>query len=317
MKANLIATAAMATSAVSAQSMTMTADPTLIAPDPTSSTSTYTEYYNTCTTSTEGIETATTTETYCPICEAMSMSTYPGGSLTTYTTVYKAQCPTGIEDKTYTITEPCPSAGFEDDHTPQGYAVTTVPCGCKENTPVAITTPGPAYVAAVKTLPAAAPAAPTPKSAPAGAPAAASAAAPAAAPAGAPAEAAAAPAAPGAPAEAPAEAPVAAPAGAPAGAPAEAAAAAPAAPGAPAEAPAEAPVAAPAGAPAEAPAAGAAPPYPVPGAPVNIAAAATGTGTSNAKNIKPFTGSAATTSAFPMLFVFGLVGLIAPFAFAL
>ena len=290
MKANLIATAAMAASAVSAQSMTMTADPTLIAPDPTSSTSTYTEYYNTCTTSTEGIETATTTETYCPICEAMSMSTYPGGSLTTYTTVYKAQCPTGIEDKTYTITEPCPSAGFEDDHTPQGYVVTTVPCGCKENTPVAITTPGPAYVAAAKTLPAAAPAAPSPKSAPAGAPAAAPAAAP--------------------------TAPAVAPAAAPAGAPAEAAAA-PAAPGAPAEAPAEAPVAAPVGAPAEAPAAGAAPPYPVSGAPVNIAAAATGTGASNATNIKPFTGSAATTSAFPMSFVFGLVGLIAPFAFAL
>ena len=306
MKANLIVTAAMAASGVSAQSMTMTVDPTLSGPAPTSSTSNHTEYYNTCTTSTEAIETATTTETYCPICEAMSMSTYPGGSLTTYATVYKAQCPTGIEDKTYTITEPCPSAGLEDDHTPQGYVVTTVPCGCKENTPVAITTPGPAYIAAAKTLPAAAPAAPTPESAPAGtsavAPAAAPAApaaAPAAAPVGAPAEAAAAPAAPGAPAEAPAEAPAAAPAGAPA------------------EAPAEAPAAAPAGVPAEAPAAGTAPPYPVSGAPVNIAAAATGTGASNATNIKPFTGSAATTLAFPMSFVFGLVGLVAPFAFAL
>lgn len=212
------------------------------------------------------------------------MTNYPGGALTTYTTVYKAECSTGIEDKTYTITEPCPSAGFENDHTPQGFVVTTAPCGCPENTPVAITTPGPAYVAAAKNAPAAAPAAPTPGSAPAGAPPAAPAA--------------------GAPAGAPAG-----PAAGPAGAPAQAAPAQ--------EAPAAAaPAAGPAGSPVQAPAA-APPPYPVAGAPVVNAAAATRTGVSNTTNVKPFTGSATTTSASPMSFVFGLISLVAPFIFSL
>ena len=222
MKANFIATTAIVAAVVSAQTTTTPAT----SADPSSSVSTVTEYYNTCTSSEESTTTATTTETYCPICEAMSMSTYAGGSMTVYTTVFSTVCSGSLAPATYTITEPCPSTGAErpSDYIPQGFVATTVPCGCAENTPVTITTPAPAYTEAAKSLPAAASASPTPAAPEA--PAAASA-APAEAPAEAPASGS--PAAPAAPAEAPAEAPA-------SGSPAEGAAAAPPYPSPPAQA---------------------------------------------------------------------------------
>ena len=142
------------------------------------------------------------------------MTTFPGGSLTTYTTVYKQVCPTDaakVEEATYTVTEPCPSTGLErgSSYIPQGFVKTTVSCSACEGgkSQYAQTTPGPALASALAT-PAPAPAVPTPaaeagKAAPP-------------APATAPATAPAAPAALGA--ASPAENGAPAPAGSPAGA---------------------------------------------------------------------------------------------------
>ena len=191
MKVTLIAAAGVVAATVS-QNFKLPSNSTL---------STITEYYNTCTGSEEGTITTSTTDTYCPICEVMSMSKYPGGSMTTYTTKYDALVSGSVAPATYTITEPCPSSGAErpSNYIPQGFMVTTVPCGCTENTPVVLTTPAPAYAAAAMSLPAAAPAEQTPG------------AAAAAAPQGA--------AAPVSPPGVPGEAPAGSPAGAPAAAP--------------------------------------------------------------------------------------------------
>ena len=213
-------------------------------------TSTYYTYYNTCTS--YGTVTDTSTETYCPPCEAAGMTTFPGGALTTYVTAFKQVCPTGVEDATYTVTEPCPSTGLPrgSSHIPQGFVVSTVPCSvCEEGTSeFAQITPGPALASALAS-PAAAPAVPTPAAAPAAAPA---------------------PAAPGA-------APPAAP-GAASPANAENAAAAPPAPGAPG--------AAPAGSPAGAPA-----PYPLPSQAGQVAAAS-GSPAPSSNSTTPFLGTA-------------------------
>ncbi|CAD6579177.1 MAG: hypothetical protein ASARMPRED_008983 [Alectoria sarmentosa] len=129
------------------------------------STSTTTQYYNTCSVTAAGIVTATDVMTYCPPCEAAGMSSFPGGSLTTYTTSYSRVCPTGLEEATYTVTEPCPSTGLARDssYMPQGFTVSTVPCSICEagKSQYAQTTPGPALASALAT-PAAAPAVPTP-----------------------------------------------------------------------------------------------------------------------------------------------------------
>ncbi|KAK4692033.1 hypothetical protein P7C71_g5093, partial [Lecanoromycetidae sp. Uapishka_2] len=268
------------------------------------STSTYFEYYDSCTepsgTATgpptgtpTGYPTVTNTDTitYCPVCEAAGMKTFAGGSYTTYTTSYLAQCPTGLEDKTYTVTEPCPSSGLDrqaSDYIPQGYITTTVPCGCEENTPVAITTPGPALKAAAATAPAAAPAVPT------------------AAPAAAPAEAPASGGSPPAPAEAPAS-------GGSPPAPAEAPASGGSSP-APAEAPASG-GSSPAS-PGEAPAVGA-PPFPSPAAEGKVASpSGSAAPASNASGITPFTGVASQmTSVYSVIAT--LIMMVTAFAFAL
>ena len=230
-------------------------------------TTTMTQYYNTCTTTAPATVTDTSTETYCPPCEAAGMTTFPGGALTTYVTAFKQVCPTGVEEATYTVTEPCPSTGLPrgPSHIPQGFVETTVPCSvCEEGTSeYAQITPGPALASALAS-PAAAPAVPTPAAAP---PAPAAPAAPGAAPAGAPA-------APGAASPANAENAAAAPA-------------APAAPGAPgAASPAENGAAAPAGSPAGAPA-----PYPLPSQ-AGQAAGASGAPAPNSNSTTPFTGTA-------------------------
>ena len=246
------------------------------------STSTRTVYYNTCTTS-GGIVTATDIETYCPPCQAAGMTTFPGGSLTTYVTQYSQVCPTGLEEATYTVTEPCPSTGLArgPGYIPQGFTVSTVPCSVCEagKSQYAQTTPGPALASALA-APAAAPANPT-SAAEAGSAAPPAAAAPAAAPG-----------APGAPGAAPANAPnsaaapgAAAPAenGAAAGSPANApnAAAAPGA-AAPAENGAAAPAGSGAGSPANSPNAAAAPGAAAPAE--NGAAAPAGSGAGSPAN---------------------------------
>ena len=298
------------------------------------STSTYTQYYNTC--STTGTVTALSTVTWCPPCEAAHMTTFPGNSLTTYTTIFKQVCPTDaarLEDATYTVTEPCPSTGLAlgPSHLPQGFTVTTVSCSACEagKSQYAQTTPGPA-LASYLASPAAAPAAPTP--APAAAPAAGSggAASPAGAEKGA--------AAPGAPA-APGSSGAASPAGAENGAAAPGAPAAPgssgtaspanaesgagapgapAAPGAASPANAENPAAAPGTpSPAEngaAAPAGAAAPYPLPS---NAGQVAIASGAPMSNSTIPFTGTANTVSVGISSLIIALVTLITGFAFVL
>ena len=255
-----------------------------------SSTSTVTEYYDDCTETPSGTEaplagtptgystvTATDTITFCPICADIGMSTFPGGSYTTYKTVLQASCPTGgLEDHTYTITEPCPSSGLDREastYMPQGFTTTTVPCGCAENTPVAITTPGPAYMSAAAKAPAAAPAEAT------------------AAPGG------------SSPAEAPAtggSAPVAGEAPAVGGS-------SPGTGSSPAGAPA----------PGAAAPAGGSPPYPAPAAEGKVASpSGSAVPASNASAITPFTGIASQlTSVYSVIAT--LVMMITAFAFAL
>ncbi len=210
------------------------------------------------------------------------MTTFPGGSLTTYTTTYSQVCPTGLEEATYTVTEPCPSTGLArgPSYVPQGFTVKTVPCSVCEagKSQYAQTTPGPALASALA-APAAAPAVPT-SGAAAGTAAPPSAGAPAAAPG--------APAAPAAPAPAPA--------GAASPANAENAAAAPA----------------PAGSPAGAPA-----PYPLPSQAGQVGAASSSP-PSNGNTTVPFKGAANVLSAVDISsFITALATLITGFAFVL
>ncbi|KAF6232050.1 hypothetical protein HO173_005900 [Letharia columbiana] len=315
------------------------------------STSTRTEYYNTCSISSGGIVTAAVTETYCPPCEAAGMTTFAGGSLTTYTTKFLQVCPTGLAEATYTVTEPCPSTGLArgSGYVPQGFTVTTVPCSVCEagKSQYAQTTPGPALASALA-APAPAPTVPTALAKPgsaappaaAGAPAAGAPAAPAAAGAASPANAENAAVAPGAaapaesgaasPAESgaasPAESGAASPAENGAAAPAESGAAAPAESGAasPAESgaaspaengaasPAENGAAAPAGSSAGAPAS-----YPLPSQAGQVALAS-GAPASNGNSTVPFKGAASLVSAIEISsFITVLVTLITGFAFVL
>jgi len=123
-----------------------------IAPDP--SIVTKYEYYDDCSASAGSNFTATVTgtivSTYCPECREASSS----GIYTTYTTVYKQWCPTGLEDKTYTVTESCSEAGQQRDATyvPQGFTVVTESCSiCQHPTTAVITTPCSATAAATST----------------------------------------------------------------------------------------------------------------------------------------------------------------------
>lgn len=268
------------------------------------STSTKIVYYNTCSTTAGGTVTATDIQTYCPPCEAAGMTTFAGGLFTTYQTVYSKVCPTGLEEATYTVTEPCPSTGLarEPSYVPQGFTVTTVPCSVCEagKSQYVQTTPGPALASALA-APAAAPAVPTPAAAAGAAGAAGATGAPAAAPGAAGAA--------GAPAAAPAGAAGAAPAAAGAASPANAENAA-AAPGA--AAPAENGAAAPAGSPAGAPA-----PYPLPSQ-AGQGAAASGAPASNSNSTVPFKGAANQVSAAGISsFITVLASLITGFAFVL
>lgn len=267
------------------------------------STSTRTEYYNTCSISSGGIVTAAVTETYCPPCEAAGMTTFAGGSLTTYTTKFLQVCPTGLAEATYTVTEPCPSTGLArgSGYVPQGFTVTTVPCSVCEagKSQYAQTTPGPALASALA-APAPAPTVPTALAKPGSAAPPAAAGAPAA---GAPA----APAAAGAASPANAENAAVAPGAA---APAESGAASPAESGA--ASPAENGAAAPAGSSAGAPAS-----YPLPSQAGQVALAS-GAPASNGNSTVPFKGAASLVSAIEISsFITVLVTLITGFAFVL
>jgi len=113
-------------------------------------------YYDDCSTvsSGPGTETNTVTSTYCSKCEMDASSSFvaAGGSFTTYTTVYQEFCPTGLQEKTYTVTESCSSphpastASREAGYMPQGFAVTTATCHVCGPMPVVatLTTPTPA-----------------------------------------------------------------------------------------------------------------------------------------------------------------------------
>ena len=141
---------------------------TSVAAQNSSSTYYTTEFFDSCSTST-GPNTVTATDIMtigCPVCEAAGLTGFPSGTITTYVTVLPAICSTspGIEQKTYTITEPCPSAGLprSADYVPQGFVTTTAPCGCPENTPVPVTQPGPRLASALaKNVPGGANAVPT------------------------------------------------------------------------------------------------------------------------------------------------------------
>ena len=118
-------------------------------------TSTYYEYYDDCTTVSNGQATVTGTivSTACPHCtESAGPGTAPtsGGVMTTYTTAYKEFCSSGSEPftmKTYTVTEPCTNPGVphSSDHVPSAFTVTTATCHVCASTPVVgtITTPNP------------------------------------------------------------------------------------------------------------------------------------------------------------------------------
>ena len=284
------------------------------------STSTYTQYYNAC--STTGTVTAPSTVTWCPPCEAAAMTSFPGGSITTYTTIFKQVCPTDVarlEDATYTVTEPCPSTGLAlgPSHLPQGFTVTTVSCSACEagKSQYAQTTPGPAlasYLAKPAAAPATAPA-PGASGAPAAAPAPGAGGAPAAAPAPGAGGAPAAPGSGGAASPANAENGAAAP-----GAPSVPGAASPAnaenaavAPGTPptesgaSSAPAENGAAAPAGASA---------PYPLPSQAGQVAIAS---GAPISNSTVPFKGAANIVSVGVSSFITALATLISGFAFVL
>ena len=222
------------------------------------------------------------------------MTSFAGGSLTTYVTTFKQVCPTDaarLEDATYTVTEPCPSTGLARDssYMPQGFTVSTVSCSACESgkSQYAQTTPGPALASALAT-PAPAPAVPTPAAADGNA-------APPAPAGGSPA----APGAPGAPAGSPA-----APVGAASPANAENAAAAPGA-----ASPAGNGAAAPAGSPAGVPA-----PYLLPSQAGQVAAAS---GAPASNGTVPFTGTGNIISVGISSFITALATLITGFAFVL
>ena len=138
--------------------------------------STIYEYYSDCGSTTTGpASTATGTSTYrignvtniqtdaitiCPTCTAKP-EIYPEGKtvdLTTYTTIYSCPGVSGLEAKTYTITEPCPTPGvpLPPGHIPQGFSVSTVQCtACPGSPNVPVTGP-----VAMKTTPPGAPGSP-------------------------------------------------------------------------------------------------------------------------------------------------------------
>ena len=128
-----------------------------------------TETYIDCSTETSGLATKTNTavETYCPHCTGGASpgnAPTPKGPVTTYTTVYSELCSTGIQPKTYTITEECSSAGVPrpTDYVPAAFVVTTATCHVCAEAPVVATLTTPAPVA-----PSAAPAGSPPPAAPA------------------------------------------------------------------------------------------------------------------------------------------------------
>ena len=130
-------------------------------------------YYDDCSTEAGGpsTETGTIVKTYCSECEEASAASFEsafraaGGVVTTYTTVYSQFCPTGLEEKTYTVTESCTESTHglprPTGYVPQGFTVTTATCHVCGPKPVVatLTTPTPA-----PTAPAAAPAEQTPSS---------------------------------------------------------------------------------------------------------------------------------------------------------
>ena len=125
-------------------------------------------YYDDCVTESSA-QTNTIIKTACHECEEASSASaasafrQAGGVMTTYTTVFSEFCPTGVAEKTYTVTESCSESVHgqprPSDHVPQGFTVTTATCHvCGPNPVVAtLTTPTPA-----PTAPAPAPAGPTP-----------------------------------------------------------------------------------------------------------------------------------------------------------
>ncbi|KAL8813858.1 MAG: hypothetical protein Q9223_006881 [Gallowayella weberi] len=140
-----------------------------------------TQYETECFTETSGLATSTGTvvATSCPHCTEGASSggsqgpgspgspgspSQPKGPLTTYTTVYPETCSTGLQPKTYTVTEECSSTGAPraPDYVPSAFVVTTVTCHVCGETPVVATLTTPAPVA-----PSAAPAGSAPVPAPA------------------------------------------------------------------------------------------------------------------------------------------------------
>ncbi|KAL8686956.1 MAG: hypothetical protein Q9224_005292, partial [Gallowayella concinna] len=144
-----------------------------------------TQYETECFTETSGRATSTGTvvATYCPHCTDGASPGGPGspgspsppkGPLTTYTTVYSEFCSTGLQPKTYTVTEECSSPGTPraPDYVPSAFVVTTATCHVCGEKPVvaAITTPAPVAPSAGPAAPAGppAPAGPAAPAAPAG-----------------------------------------------------------------------------------------------------------------------------------------------------
>lgn len=122
--------------------------PPLITSAPEYSYSTEYEYYDACT-DYESTVTNTIISTYCPDCEGGQGGSYgKSGILTTYETVYSQFCSTGLEQKTFTVTESCSSANQPrpTGYVPQGFTVTTAICTVCGSTPVTavLTTPVPA-----------------------------------------------------------------------------------------------------------------------------------------------------------------------------
>ncbi|KAL8997931.1 MAG: hypothetical protein Q9169_002924 [Polycauliona sp. 2 TL-2023] len=135
------------------------------------------ETYTDCSTETSGLATKTNTvvSTYCPHCTegaspggaSPGSPSTPKGPLTTYTTTYSEFCSTGLQPKTYTVTEECKSPGAPrpSDYVPAAFVVTTATCHVCAETPVVATLTTPAPVAPspapAGSAPSAAPAAPT------------------------------------------------------------------------------------------------------------------------------------------------------------
>ena len=88
--------------------------------------------------------TGTITSTICDECMHTEVPSESGGPLTTYMTVYQEWCPTGLAEKTYTVTESCKSPGMPrpTDHVPQGFSVVTEKCPiCESAMTAVLTTP--------------------------------------------------------------------------------------------------------------------------------------------------------------------------------